>query len=258
MVITPSPLPPHLMAPLTSSTSSESGVCGPVFRNHNVVKADVLKKPKRPGSTQVKFVFKKPATKPKYGQMYRCVWRRVYGGATDVHGMCVGRRIVIICKRFRGSLDSKCTRRIHRRVRRRRIPHRRRWFPRHRKDLLRAMPRVLPFQVHIPPRPAAPPARHIPLVRQRPVDPISLPPRPSNRISRTEEGVAWPTRSKDRTSIYTTHLRWHLRSAVSISLSLPNAEMIRCLVQVAAIMPSAVSLLDQGSASNSTRHLCSK
>jgi len=52
--------------------SSEKGVCGPIFRNNNVVKADVLKKP-RSGTTKLKFVFKKPANQPRFGTMYRSV-----------------------------------------------------------------------------------------------------------------------------------------------------------------------------------------
>eukprot|EP00210_Caulerpa_lentillifera_P004154 g3960.t1 len=51
-------------------TSSEPGVCGPVFRANNVVKADVLRRPTNPGSTKVKFIFKKPDVVTKYGEMY--------------------------------------------------------------------------------------------------------------------------------------------------------------------------------------------
>lgn len=50
--------------------SSEPGVCGPVFRNANVVKADVLRRPIQEGSTRVKFVFRKPEVPSQYGDMY--------------------------------------------------------------------------------------------------------------------------------------------------------------------------------------------
>eukprot|EP00210_Caulerpa_lentillifera_P000201 g196.t1 len=52
-------------------TSSEAGVCGPVFRNNNVVKVDVLRRPRNSGSTRVKFVFRKPSSVPTYGEIYR-------------------------------------------------------------------------------------------------------------------------------------------------------------------------------------------
>jgi len=50
--------------------SSEPGVCGPVFRNANVVKADVLRRPMQEGSTRVKFVFKRPEVPSEFGTMY--------------------------------------------------------------------------------------------------------------------------------------------------------------------------------------------
>lgn len=50
--------------------SSEPGVCGPVFRNADVVKADVLKKP-RPGTTKVKFVFTPDTAQTHFPDMYR-------------------------------------------------------------------------------------------------------------------------------------------------------------------------------------------
>lgn len=50
--------------------SGEWGVCGGVFRNADVVKVDVLKKPS-PGTTSVKFVFNPPHMRPKFEGMYK-------------------------------------------------------------------------------------------------------------------------------------------------------------------------------------------
>lgn len=49
--------------------SSEPGVCGPVFRNADVVKADVLKKPS-PGTTKVKFIFTPDSTQTQFPDVY--------------------------------------------------------------------------------------------------------------------------------------------------------------------------------------------
>jgi len=50
--------------------SSEWGVCGDTFRNADVVKVDVLKKPS-PGTTSVKFVFNPPTKMPRFQNMYK-------------------------------------------------------------------------------------------------------------------------------------------------------------------------------------------
>lgn len=50
--------------------SSEPGVCGPVFRNADVVKVDVLRKP-APGTTKVKFVFTPEDAHVEFPDTYR-------------------------------------------------------------------------------------------------------------------------------------------------------------------------------------------
>jgi len=49
--------------------SSEDGVCGKVFRSHDVIKVDVFRKPNE-GTTKVKFVFNPSMKEPRFGQMY--------------------------------------------------------------------------------------------------------------------------------------------------------------------------------------------
>lgn len=50
--------------------SSEPGVCAPVFRNLDVVKADVLRKPS-PGTTKVKFIFTPDGSHTKFPDTYQ-------------------------------------------------------------------------------------------------------------------------------------------------------------------------------------------